>query len=101
MGKTDNEQVHRESNIRERSRREHRRRGGRHWDPHWWGEGDEQELRSVPDRRGASAKVLRHQWQGQGMAGEQRKMRSEKVAETFWGDIVVLEFGFHSETPGR
>ena len=79
----------------------HRRHGGRHWDPHWRGEGDEQELRSVPDRRGASAKVLRHHWQGQGMAGEQRKMRLEKVAETFWGDIVVLEFGFHSETPGR
>jgi len=36
----------------------------------------------------------------QGMAGEQRKVRSEKVTETFWGDIVVLEFGFHSETPG-
>jgi len=103
VGKTDNEQVHRESNVHERSRREHRQRGGRHWDPHWRGEGDEQELRSVPDRGGSKCKGPEASMAGliQGMAGEQRKVRSEKVTETFWGDIVVLEFGFHSETPGE
>ena len=34
VGKTDNEQAHRESNVHEKSRREHRRPGGRHQAPH-------------------------------------------------------------------
>lgn len=95
VGKTDNEQAHRESNVHERSRREHRR-PVRHrasiWAA-WRGEGDEQvllgaELWTVFQIEGGKCRGPGGISGGliQGMAGEERKLRLEKVTETFQGD---------------